>query len=248
MPSISVIIITLNESSKIESCLQSVAWASEIIVVDSGSTDNTTEICRKYTNEVYQTDWPGYGLQKNRALGYATSDWVLSLDADEFVTPELATEIQKVLESGEVDTYKIPRLSSFCGKYLRHGGWWPDYVARLFRNHSAQFSEDIVHERLLFSGKSGILKQHLKHASIDNLDAMLSKINSYSSSGAQKMVARGKTTGLGSAISHGFWIFFRTYFLRLGFLDGREGFMMAVSAGENTYYRYLKAYYLAKKQ
>ncbi|MBT7308705.1 MAG: glycosyltransferase family 2 protein, partial [Gammaproteobacteria bacterium] len=132
MPSISVIIITLNESSKIESCLQSVAWASEIIVVDSGSTDNTTEICRKYTNEVYQTDWPGYGLQKNRALGYATSDWVLSLDADEFVTPELATEIQKVLESGEVDTYKIPRLSSFCGKYLRHGGWWPDYVARLF--------------------------------------------------------------------------------------------------------------------
>ena len=244
MKSISVIIITLNESLKIEACLDSVKWTDEIIVIDSGSTDNTVEICKKYTDKVYETDWPGFGPQKNRALSYASCDWVLSIDADEVVTPELKEEIQSALLNETFEIYDIPRLSSFCGRDLHYGGWRPDYVTRLFKNGSASFSNDLVHERLVFETKKGKLKESLTHTSIDDLDSMLSKINAYSTAGTQRIVDKGKQVGLFSALSHGFWIFFRTYFLRLGFLDGKEGFIMAVSAGENTYYRYLKAHYL----
>ena len=248
MKSISVIIITLNESLKIEACLDSVKWTDEIIVIDSGSTDNTVEICKKYTDKVYETDWPGFGPQKNRALSYASCDWVLSIDADEVVTPELKEEIQSALLNETFEIYDIPRLSSFCGRDLHYGGWRPDYVTRLFKNGSASFSNDSVHERLVFETKKGKLKESLTHTSIDDLDSMLSKINAYSTAGTQRIVDKGKQVGLFSALSHGFWIFFRTYFLRLGFLDGKEGFIMAVSAGENTYYRYLKAYYLQKSK
>ena len=248
MPTISVIIITYNEADKIESCLQSVEWADEIIVVDSGSSDPTTEICRKYTSNIYTTDWPGFGPQKNRALSYATGDWVLSIDADEQISSELQLEIQQTIHNSHADIYQIPRLSSFCGRYLHHGGWWPDYVTRLFKRGAGEFSTDIVHERLLHTNKAGKLKNPIKHDSIDNLDSMLSKINNYSSAGALKIVEKEKSSGLGTALLHGFWIFFRTYLLRLGFLDGKEGFIMAISAGENTYYRYLKAYYLTHRQ
>jgi glycosyltransferase involved in cell wall biosynthesis len=248
MKSISVIIITLNESLKIEACLDSVKWTDEIIVIDSGSTDNTVEICKKYTDKVYETDWPGFGPQKNRALSYASCDWVLSIDADEVVTPELKEEIQSALLNETFEIYDIPRLSSFCGRDLHYGGWRPDYVTRLFKNGSASFSNDSVHERLVFETKKGKLKESLIHTSIDDLDSMLSKVNAYSTAGTQRIVDKGKQVGLFSALSHGFWIFFRTYFLRLGFLDGKEGFIMAVSAGENTYYRYLKAYYLQKSK
>ncbi len=243
MQSISVIIITLNESLKIQACLESIKWADEIIVVDSGSTDNTVKICKKYTDKVYVTDWPGFGPQKNRALAHATCDWVLSIDADECVTPELKEEIQGVVADNNFEIYDIPRLSSFCGKYLHHGGWRPDYVTRLFKRGVASFSDDLVHERLVFETKKGKLKKSLTHTSIDDLDSMLSKVNAYSTAGTQRILDKGKRVGLFSALSHGFWIFFRTYFLRLGFLDGKEGFIMAISAGENTYYRYLKAHY-----
>jgi len=244
MQSIGIIVITFNESLKIKACLESVKWADEIIVLDSGSIDNTVEICKKYTDKVYVTDWPGFGPQKNRALAYASCDWVLSIDADECVTSELKKEIQNIVSHGEFNVYDIPRLSSFCGKYLNHGGWRPDYVARLFKRESASFSNDLVHERLIFKSRKGKLRESLMHASIDDLDSMLSKINAYSTAGTQRILDKGKQVGLLSALSHGFWIFFRTYFLRLGFLDGKEGFIMAISAGENTYYRYLKAYYL----
>ena len=244
MQSISVIIITLNESLKIQACLESVKWADEIIIVDSGSIDNTVEICKKYTDNVHVMDWPGFGPQKNRALAHVTCDWVLSIDADEYVTPKLKEEIQRVIDNNNFEIYDIPRLSSFCGKYLHHGGWRPDYVTRLFKRKSASFSSDLVHERLVFEAKKRKLKESLTHTSIDDLDSMLSKVNAYSTAGTQRILDKGKQVGLFSALSHGFWIFFRTYFLRLGFLDGKEGFIMAVSAGENTYYRYLKAYYL----
>ncbi len=244
MQSISVIIITLNESLKIQACLESVKWVNEIIVIDSGSSDNTVDICEQYTDKVYVEDWPGFGPQKNRALAHTTCNWVLSIDADECVTPELKKEIQRTITENNFEIYDIPRFSSFCGKYLYHGGWRPDYVARLFKRGIASFSNDLVHERLIFKVKKGKLKESLMHTSIDDLDSMLSKINTYSTAGTQRILDKGRQVGLFSALSHGFWIFFRTYFLRLGFLDGKEGFIMAISAGENTYYRYLKAYYL----
>lgn len=240
MASLSVIIITKNEAHNIRACLESVKWADEIIVVDSGSTDDTVAICREFTPHVYLHDWPGFGQQKNRALGYASKNWVMSLDADERVTPELNAEIQASMNNGQVEGYEIPRLSSFCGRYMRHSGWYPDYVTRLFLRNSGTISDDLVHERVIINGKLGRLKHALLHESFRDLDQLLAKMNHYSTAGAEMLGKSGRDATLGQAISHGLWAFIRTYFIRAGFLDGREGFMLAVSTAEATYYRYAK--------
>jgi len=242
MVNLSVIIITRDEADNIRACLESVAWADEIIVVDSGSQDDTVAISREFTPHVHvHNDWTGFGVQKNRALGYASKDWVLSLDADERVTPELRREIEAVLSNtNAAAAYRIPRLSSYCGRFMRHSGWYPDYVLRLFRRGSARFSDDLVHERLLVEGKMAQLESMLLHYAFDNPEEVLQKVNQYSSAGAQMMRQRGRQATLTGAVLRGLWSFVRTYFLRAGFLDGREGFMLAVSNAEGTYYRYLK--------
>ncbi len=245
---LSVIIITKNEAERLPRCLDSVRdLADEIIVLDSGSTDATLEIARRYTDKVtVSADWPGFGPQKNRALDDATGDWVLSLDADEWLTPELAAEVVAVLKTPAAEVYEIPRLSSFCGRPMRHSGWWPDHVARLFRRGTARFSDDLVHERLVFSGSARRLKSPLNHETYRNLDEMLVKLNRYSTDGAENHFHHGKRGGLGKAIGRGVWAFVRTYVVRAGFLDGREGFLLAVANAETTYYRYLKLMYRAE--
>ena len=240
MASLSVIIITKNEALNIRECLESVKWADEIVVVDSGSTDDTVAICREFTSHVYIHDWPGFGMQKNRALNYATQSWVLSLDADERVTSELRSEVERTILKGKEQGYEIPRLSSFCGRYMQHSGWYPDYVTRLFRRTSGQFSNDLVHERVLINGAVGRLKQNLLHESFRDLDQLLAKMNHYSSAGAVMLGKKGRDATLTQAIFHGLWAFIRSYLLRAGFIDGREGFMLAVSTAEATYYRYVK--------
>lgn len=246
-PTISVILITKNEAALIRQALDSVAWADEIVVVDSGSTDGTVEICREYTDKVFVTDWPGFGPQKNRALDHATGDWVLSIDADEQVTPELKASILGAIAGPDsLDAYDIPRFSSYCGRFMRHSGWWPDHVCRLFKRGKGRFSDHRVHERILVEqqGRTGRLEGLLLHYSFRDLDQVLAKVNHYSRESAEMLLQRGKRAGLGTAIAHGAWAFFRTYFLRAGFLDGREGFILAVSNAEGTYYRYLKLMYL----
>lgn len=241
MAKLSVIIITKNESANIRACLESVAWADEIVVVDSASADGTLEIAREFTPQVHvHADWPGFGAQKNRALDYASKDWVLSLDADERVTPELRAEIEAVLLNARADGYEIPRLSSFCGRFMRHSGWHPDYVLRLFRRGKARFSDALVHESVQLQGSAARLRQPLLHYSYRDFEDVLSKLNSYSSAASAMLQRRGKRGGLAQAILHGLWAFIRTYFLRAGFLDGREGFMLAVMNAENSYYRYIK--------
>ena len=240
MAGLSVIIITKNETLNIRECLESVKWADEIIVVDSGSTDDTVAICREFTPHVYTHDWPGFGIQKNRALGYASKGWVLSLDADERVIPELRAEIEGAMREGSEPGYEIPRLSSFCGRYMHHSGWHPDYVTRLFLRNKGQFSNDLVHERIIINGVVGRLKHSILHESFRDLDQLLDKMNHYSTAGAVMLGKKGRDATLTQAISHGLWAFFRSYFLRAGFLDGREGFMLAVSTAEGTYYRYAK--------
>jgi glycosyltransferase involved in cell wall biosynthesis len=238
---LSVIIITKNESANIRACLESVAWADEIIVVDSGSTDGTLEIAREFTPHVHvHADWPGFGAQKNRALDYASKDWVLSLDADERVTPELRTEIEAVLQNAQADGYEIPRLSNFCGRFMRHSGWHPDYVLRLFKRGKGRFSDALVHESVQMQGSTARLHQPLLHYSYRDFEDVLSKLNSYSSAASTMLQRRGKKGSLAQAVVHGLWAFIRTYFLRAGFLDGREGFMLAVMNAENSYYRYIK--------
>ena len=238
---LSVIVITKNEEKSIRDCLESVVWADEIIVVDSGSTDKTVAICREYTSKVFVTGWPGFGAQKNRALEMATCDWVLSLDADERVTPELQAEIRTAIDyPGNNIAFKMPRLSNYCGRYMRYSGWWPDYIIRLFRRGRAHFTNDLVHEHLIVHGAVETLSKPLIHNSFDDLEDVLNKINSYSSAGASMMHQKKKKATLASSILHGLWAFVHTYILRAGFLDGREGLMLAVSNAEGTYYRYLK--------
>jgi glycosyltransferase involved in cell wall biosynthesis len=241
MTKLSIILITKNEAANIRACLDSVAWADEIVVVDSGSTDDTVAICKELGARVHVHDWPGFGVQKNRSLGYATKDWVLSLDADERVTPELRAEIQTILRSESAsDAYLVPRLSNYCGRFMRHSGWYPDLLPRLFKRGKARFSDDLVHERLIIEGDTGELKGMLLHYAFDDLEEVLHKVNQYSSAGAAMMQRRGRQASLTGAVLRGLWSFVRTYVLRGGFLDGREGFMLAVSNAEGTYYRYLK--------
>jgi len=239
---VSAIIITKNAGATLRRCLESLQWADEIVVLDSGSTDDTAEIARSLGARVHVTpDWPGYGPQKNRALEAASGEWVLSVDADEWLTPEGQTEIQQVISGSATHTaYSLPRRSSFCGRYMKHSGWWPDYVVRLFRRGAARFSDDLAHERLIVDGTVGKLTQPLMHEAIVDLDQMLGKMNAYSTASAVMLARRGRRASLAGALLHGWWAFMRTYFFRLGLLDGREGFILAVANAEGSYYRYVK--------
>ena len=245
MASLSVTVITKNEAHNLGACLQSVMFADQIVVLDSGSTDETVQIARSLGAEaVVNNDWPGFGVQKNKALALANSEWVLSLDADERLTPELLAEIQATLKAPRFDVYSFPRLSSYCGQYIRHSGWYPDRVTRLFRRDSARFSDDLVHEKLLTSSAVGQLNSPLLHESFRNAESVIDKVNRYSTAGAQSLFICGKKSSLSKALLRGFWAFVRTYFLRLGFLDGRLGLVLAISNAEGTYYRYLKLWLL----
>jgi len=247
-PRLSVILITHNEAGNVAACLASVAFADEWIVVDSGSTDGTVDIARGMgATVVAAPDWPGFGVQKNRALALATGAFVFSIDADERVTPELAASIRAALagESGDAG-YELSRLSNFCGQWMRHGDWYPDRVLRLFKREAGRFSNDLVHERLIVEGRIGRLSGELLHHSMPTLESALDKMNRYSSGRAVDKVAAGARGGLGSALLHGLWAFLRCYILHRGFLDGRLGFVLAVYVAENTYYRYLKIGLLAQ--
>ena len=249
LTSLSVIVITKNEAHNIGACLQSVLFASQLVVLDSGSGDGTLDIARTIGAEVSENlNWQGFGIQKNRALALARCDWVLSIDADERVTPALQAEIMAAITSPSLDAYSFPRLSSYCGQQMRHSGWYPDRVTRLFKRHSAQFSCELVHEKIVTSSPVGQLASPLLHESFAGFEAVLDKANRYSSAGAQMLFARGKTASPGKAIAHGVWAFLRTYILKRGFLDGRMGLVLAISNGEGTYYRYLKLWLLCKQQ
>ena len=237
---LSVVIITKNEADNIRDCLNSVAWADEIVILDSGSTDGTVAICREYTDKVFETDWPGFGPQKNRGIERATGDWILSVDADERVSPELRLEIEQALKVEQYNGYEIPRSSHFCGKQIRHSGWWPDYIVRLFRRGSGKFNEVLVHERVEVDGPIGRLRNPLIHYSFQSFEEVLQKMNHYSTCNAAMLFAAGRKSSLLEAAGRGLWTFFRTYVLRAGFLDGRHGFMLAVSNAEGTYYKYIK--------
>lgn len=243
---LSVVIITKNAAAHIVRCLTSVSWADEVIILDSGSVDDTLTLARQFTDKIFiNTDWQGFGVQKNRALDYAQGTWILSLDADEEVTPALQHAIIDALHAPQHSAFYLPRQSRYCERWIIHSGWSPDYVLRLFRRETARFSDDLVHEQLhLLVGTQGRLETPLLHYSFSSLEEVLAKVDTYSTASAKMRFRQGKRGSLRQAILHGMWTFFRTYILRAGFLDGREGFMLAVSNAEGTYYRYLKLMYL----
>lgn len=244
---ITAIIITKNEAEHIARCLASLHWVDEIIVLDSGSTDTTVEICKTYTAQVVQTDWPGFGLQKQRALELAHGDWIISLDADEYISAELQLEISEVLANPKYDAYLIPRLSSYCGKQIHHCGWWPDHVLRLFKREQGRFTPHVVHETVQVSGSVGTLVHPILHEAFVNFEEVLFKVNSYSSLGAEMLYSKGERASVSKALLKGVWSFFKTYILRLGWLDGQRGLLLAISNAEGTYYKYLKLWYLQQR-
>jgi glycosyltransferase involved in cell wall biosynthesis len=241
---LSVIIIARNESLHIGGCLQSVAWADEIIMLDSGSVDNTIEICRSFTDKVYATDWQGFGIQKQRALDKATGDWVLSIDADEIVTPELKAEIIHAMQNTNINGFEIPRLSNYCGRQMRHGGWYPDYVLRLFRRECGHFTDTVVHERIIVNGQHAKLNNPLLHDAFIDFEEVLHKVNSYSSLGAKLLYEKGRRSSPAKALLKGLWTFIRTYILKAAFLDGQHGLLLALSNAEGAYYKYVKLWAL----
>lgn len=239
---LSVIVVAMNEAHDIGECLESVrGLAMETIVFDSGSTDGTPELCRRLGARVFETDWPGDGPQKNRALVEARGDWVICLDADERLSPELRTEIAALLAQGTAhNAFSTPRRSSFCGRFMNHSGWWPDRIERLFRRGSARFTDVRTHTHLEIEGTTGRLDGPIIHISMPDLHEALEKTNAYSSAGALTMFEAGKRSSLAKALGKGFWAFFRTWVIRAGFLDGAEGLMLAINNAETTYYRYAK--------
>jgi glycosyltransferase involved in cell wall biosynthesis len=228
MASLSLIVITKNEEHCIARCLSSVD-ADEIIVVDSGSVDRTVEIARASGARVVVTsDWPGYGPQKSRALELASSDWVLSLDADEWIEPEFGDRIRRAIDTPNAPVaYQTLRRSRFCGKTLRFGGWASDYVVRLFQRGHARFSDDLVHEGLIVNGPIRRIGVTIEHDSIESWSDAQDKIDRYSRAAAQQMMARGRRAGPLAAPLHGLAAFLKVYVLRLGFLDGAAGWGVA---------------------
>jgi len=247
VPRLSAIVITRDEAANIADCLDSVAFCDERIVVDCGSRDDTVAIARRKATRVIEHDWHGFGAQKNYALSLATGDWVLSIDADERVPPRLARTIEAALD-GDADGYELPRLSSFCGRQMRHSGWYPDHVLRLFRRGKARFSDVLVHERVICDGRVGRLAEPMIHLPVARLEDALSRMDRYSTAGADELVGSGRRVSFWSGVGHGLGAFLRTYLLRRGFLDGAEGFLLAVANAEGSYYRYMKAWLAARRR
>lgn len=241
---LTVIIISKNEEANIRRCLQSVRFADEIIVLDSGSTDNTMAIAKQYTDKVFLTDWLGYGIQKQRALSKAKSDWVLNLDADESVSEDLQQEIKKAIASDFADAYRIAIQMIFYNQPLKYSAS-PSRHIRLFKRANASYSTDIVHEKIILPPNVTIrkLKHSIMHHSYKDVSHVLYKLNKYSSYSAKIRIESKKSTGLMRTLIGTSWMFFRCFVLQRGFLDGKLGFLFALFSAQGTFYRGIKQIY-----
>lgn len=247
MSRLSVAIITYNEEEEIKDCLESVKWADEIVVVDSFSTDKTLDICRQYTNKVFQHEWSGYSNQKNYAINVTTNPWILILDADERVSERLTKEIKEILDKDlGVDGYYIPRKSYFLGRWIRYGGWYPDYSIRLFRKDKGRFEQREVHESVRINGKTAKLKNHLEHYTYRNLSEYIQRMDRYSTLAAMEMVGEGRRSGPRNILFRPILTFFRMYILKQGFREGIYGLLLAVLYSYYTFLKYAKLWEMRK--
>jgi glycosyltransferase involved in cell wall biosynthesis len=225
---LSVVVVTRNEEERLRACLESVAWADEIVVVDAESDDKTVAIAREFTDHVVIRPWPGYAVQKNTGLDLATSPWVLSLDADEVVGAELRAEIMAVLAAdGPADGYSVPRRNIFWGRWVRHGGLYPDWQLRLFRRGRGRFVARAVHESVAVDGRVERLTGHLEHRSYRDISDFLTRADRYSTLAADEAVAQGRRARLGDLLLRPLGRFVGMYVLGRGFLDGWRGFLLA---------------------
>ncbi len=251
---ISIAILAMNEAANLRRILPSVAWADELILVDSGSTDGTLDVAREFNAKVFSEPWKGYGPQMNSAIDKCTSPWVFSLDADEEITPELQSEIQALLRAeseghpAAFDAWWVPRRNQVFGRWLRHGGQYPDYKLRLFRQHTARLPEDTEpHATPKWPGSKGKLKGDLLHYQYPTLALYIEHMNRYSSASLPLVLRKGRTCrGLiefvAMTLLNPLLTFLKNYLFRAGFLDGREGFLFHLYHSAYTSWKYAKAW------
>jgi glycosyltransferase involved in cell wall biosynthesis len=242
MTQLSVIVIALNQEDNIVQCLETVRWADEIVIVDSGSRDRTLELARGFTDRIFTIDWPGFGAAKNYALDQARGDWIFSLDTDERVSEALRDEIISTVQGKSSYTgYRLPRKNYFGGRWVRYLGWYPDYTLRLFRRDQGRFRERAVHEEVVVDGPVGVLQTPLDHYSYTGVSEYLARQDHYARLAAQEMLKEGRMPKAGELFWRPLSHFFKLYVLRLGFLEGRLGYTLSVLG---SLYNFLKYYYL----
>lgn len=241
MNSVSVIVITKNEAHNIEACLDSIRWADEIIIVDAESLDQTIEIAKKFTGKIYARPWMGFAAAKQFAVEQTRNEWVLWLDADERVPPELAEEIRQVLTSHpDAAAFTVARRAYFLDRWIKHSGWYPGRVARLFRKGKARFNSATVHEGLEIDGSIGQLKNDLLHFTDPNIYHYFAKYNRYTTLAATESFEKKKRAHLSDLLIRPMWQFVRMYVIRLGFLDGMQGFLLALFSSSYVFTKYAK--------
>ena len=237
---LSAVLITRNASAVLDSCLDSISFVDEIVVVDSASTDSTVEIAMRRGARVVQKEWLGFGRQKQFAVDQAKHDWVLCLDSDERVSPELAESIRRALESPVSPVYRMPRRNRFLGRWLSHGEGYPDWSPRLFNRLNARWSDDLVHEKVLYAVTPGTLQGDLMHDSSDDLATYLDRQNRYTTLAARQALEMGKSAGFFHLLLSPVVRFIKFYVLRLGFLDGVPGLLHISIGCMNSYMKYAK--------
>ena len=240
---LSVYIIAFNEAEKIRECINSILWVDEIIVADSHSTDGTSEIAAELGAKVIHIPFKGYGDLRNQAILHCTGDWILSIDSDERCTTQVRDEILSLIENATYDIYRIPRKNFFMGRWIKHSGWYPNYrQPQLFRSGKMTYTMDLVHESYISHSKHeiGVIKNSIWQFPFRNTEEVIHKANRYSTLGAKKLQDKARTGGVFKAFLHGSWSFFKHYILKLGFLDGGPGFVIAFGNFEGTFYRYIK--------
>jgi len=243
---VSVVIVTKDEERNIRDALESVRDFEDIVVLDAFSSDGTPAICREYTSRVYQQEWMGYARQKQAAVDRAERQWVLILDADERVTPELNKEISETIQAGAFSGYYLPRKSFFLGRWMRHSGWWPDHILRLFRKDTAYIEPREVHEKVVVNGAVGYLKEPLEHYTYRTISDYIRKMENYSTLSAQELGDK-KDAPLISMALNPFAVFIKMFFLRQGFRDGMHGFILAGLYSFYTFLKYAKVWEKRKK-
>lgn len=249
MSKISVYVIAYNDEPNMRACLESVAWADELIVVDSHSTDATEKISREFTDKVFQHDFQGFGKLRNDAVAHATHDWVFSLDTDERATPEIRDEIRRVLASGPTaDAYFVPRRNYFLGRWIRHCGWYPDYrQPQLFRKSRMRYRDEVVHEGAEVDGKTGYLSEHVLQYPFRDIDHYLAKMDRYSDLMADRMVQQGRRFHVHQLVTHPCFTFAKMYLGRAGFLDGMPGLILSGLYAYYTFIKYAKLWEMSRK-
>ena len=245
---LSVAIITKNEEENIRACLQSISFVGQIVVVDSGSNDATLSIAAEFGCEIYSEQWRGFGLQKQSAIDKCRHPWILVLDADERIPPYTADIIKNIVTDSNIKEsgFSFPRKNYFQGRWIKHAGWWPDRIIRLFRKGAGRMTTAIVHESVEVQGMVGALDAAIEHYTESRLSKIIQKIDKYSTLGAEAALREGKRSSTGGAFLRAFFTFVQDYLFRLGFLDGKPGLTLAVTDSINKFFKYAKLSELVK--